>query len=253
MGKVGSQSINIALKAARANIRRNLKSFHIHLLHPENIQRWTGEYRDRGLNLPLVHSSAELGRDLYKHIFACRRSARIVSLVRLPLDRAISSFFHMLNFHLHRQDFEFAKANVSLDELHEAFYYAQEYIFPYTLNWFEEEFQPVTGIDIYQHPFDREAGSITVSQGPYDLLLMRTELENPCKEVLMRDFLELPDFQFVGQRNISIRKFGEIYQEFKQNVSFRDEYIQQMMASQFVSHFFSQSEIDSMLQKYSIR
>ena len=69
------------------------------------------------------------------------------------------------------------------------------------LRWFDEDFLPGTGLDVYDFAFDREAGRAVIESGGFSLLLMRYE-DLPELAPGIADFVGLGELQ-LERANIS--------------------------------------------------
>jgi hypothetical protein len=62
------------------------------------------------------------------------------------------------------------------------------------LDWFESEFQVALGIDPFAHSFNTALGYGRIADGPFEILVLRTELSDEVKAAAVADFLGLTDF-----------------------------------------------------------
>jgi hypothetical protein len=85
------------------------------------------------------------------------RKVDIISLVRDPIARNVSTFFYALDEFV--PDWEQRGQSQSLDaeQLHGIFVAKTSFVLS-ALNWFEEQLQPVFGIDVYATPFPTSRG-----------------------------------------------------------------------------------------------
>ena len=88
-----------------------------------------------------------------------RRTLKIVTLVRDPIGRNVSMYFHDLHYWLAyyfsevRPDRDGARRNRPLIDC-----FRETFDHRYPLDWFDKELKRLSGIDVYEHAFDRTTG-----------------------------------------------------------------------------------------------
>lgn len=235
MAKVGSLAVRVAL----IDVYGTGRVYPVHSLEPHNscmllprsphqptplLRR---EYRKQ-------HLSGTRGRFLFEH----SKQRKIITLVRDPIARNISLFFHGFERYT---GVPLSQANrLSIAELTRLFLSQMRH--GVALHWFDTELKAVTGIDVYQHPFDHAAGYSIIRQPPTELLILKTDLEDCQKEQAIRAFVGLPHYQ-LARANVTQERVGSIYPEFVQQVELPSWYIESMYRSPFVRHFFSSQEV----------
>jgi len=223
-GRVGSMSMIYALKKARV--------FAIKVERLEN-ENW---------------GSVRFCRN---HIIKKNRSAKIVTLIRDPLEILISLFFSKAHRgHLPKAHNALLKND--LDGLQEAFveellndYYLTEYVY-----WFENEFQPHTGIDIFNHTFNPSTGYEIVNHNTYPTLILRTDLTNETKEEHIKNFLGLEEFKLNNLNTKSKSQYGDIYKQFQSRLKLEPKWINKIYNSNYAQHFFLPEEIQKNKLQY---
>jgi hypothetical protein len=230
MGKVASSSICDSLRAMPG-----VNAFHAHRLNPENIERVKQEYIARGVK-PMDESRA---LDLYERLIKPERPAKVISLFREPISRNISAYFQNLAVFEKNTN---AYAQLDTEELITNFMHRYNHDVP--LNWFDIEIKSTLGIDVYAHPFPRELGYQTLSSGPYDLLLMRHDLDDRLKADLIRDFLGLDSFSIKRVNEGNAKEYASSYQKFLDTIRIPRSYVQRMLHTRYARHFFTTTELD---------
>lgn len=185
-----------------------------------------------------------------RHIIAPGRTARIISLVRNPVECMVSAFGSKLSA---RCDPVHGYAGVSVEDLSRQFttrYFDRQRHLE-KLHWFDTEFRPTLGIDVYQHPFDKEAGYSRFRAGPYDVLILRTGLPDARKAALVSDFLGVAGLQIGRARVREQQPIGELYRIFKEGVTIPVGYLVDIVNSKYARHFFTQDELDRTRQRYA--
>src|SRR2546421_11634358 len=221
--------------------------FQVHLISAAGIRRLREDMRRRGLN-GLGHDAgdiADLGRALDAKLISPRRPARIVSLVREPIARNISSYFETLDVLWQTEN---AHEKVGLERLMAEFH--DRFTHERVLEWFDKEFKPTLGIDVYEYPFPREAGFLRIDSGPYEVLIMRHDLDDRAKEKLLAYLVGVRSVS-LAPKNVGARKaYSETYREFLSRVRLSEDYVDRMLGSRYARHFFNAEELARLRAKW---
>ncbi len=236
MGKVGSNSIRWSLEQI------GIGAPHIHSL-----------YKNRGYELYKNFLLSKMYYPLSKRILCAlfyawqrlklrrRKHLKVITLVREPISVNVSSFFHNLSYFA----YEFEQKNAKT--LEEAFF--NKFNHDYALDWFDIDFLPTIGLDIYKYGFDKEAGYAVIKEKNVECLVIKLEKLNGLESVIA-EFVGNNDFK-LQSHNVSADKwFNPVYLEFKKNVSFNPEFIDRIYSSKLMRHFYSDEEINTLKAKY---
>lgn len=198
-----------------------------------------------------------------KHIVRKRRRAKIISLVRNPIDNMISAFarFEFLPVGKNHANGENNLKSTTVEEITNRFRtcYLEQGKYLHQLNWFDSEFKKALGIDVYHYPFDKEQGYVQFQEGPYDILILRTELDAEKKSLVVSSFLDLENFKIsnaVSGSKIAPgipgeqSSYGEIYKNFKRRVAVPKEFFDEIVRSQYVQHFFTPESLDTTRKRF---
>ncbi len=230
MGKVASSSIYVSLRQIPS-----LDVSHAHCISPENIARVRESHRRRGM----AESDHSVGTRLYRHVENRKpeKDVRIITLVREPVGRNISAFFQNLDVF---EKTDAAHRKLPLPQLIDDF--MDQYDHDTPLAWFDREMKTVTGIDVYAHPFDHEQGWLEIHSGRWHLLVMRHDLDDRIKEERIAEFLRIPPFELVRSNEAHRKDYSPAYAAFLDEVALPEEYVAEMLDSQYARHFFSPEE-----------
>jgi len=234
MGKVGSSSLRESIKKHGI-----WPVSHTHRMSPEYIEEIKAERAQREIE-PVFPSHHAKGLELYREIVRPGRRAKFVSLVRNPVDRNISAFF--FNCVTEKENWE----NLSVQELRDSF--ISKYPHEVPLAWFDREPKATLGIDVYSRSFPHGRGYSEFQNGPFELLVLRTELSDDRKAEVVEQFLGISDFEIWRCNAGQSKDYAGLYNLFKQEVSLPDSYLDRMLQSRYAQHFYSAEEID---QTYS--
>jgi hypothetical protein len=167
---------------------------------------------------------------------------RIITSVREPIAANVSMFFQLLPWYT---DGRYRPDRISTDDLVRLFF--DRYSCGRPLIWFDEELKYNTGIDVYQHPFAMERGSLEFREGDTDVLVLKTETDDAQKEEALSRFVCVDRIR-LAKSNLAVDKvYAEQYAEFKQRIRFPEAFFRTMYESKYAQHFYDPSE----LQRYS--
>jgi len=238
MGKVGSTSIQKSLE-----IYGIKPVFHIHFLDPSNISLYLKStlknYNERTLfniiqNINFFNIAA-----IYKDVVLKHRKSRIITIVREPIGRNISAFFQVVK--------NYAKniLKLNLDELTDLFFNRfDRHSRP--LEWFDTEFKKTLNIDIYQHSFPIEKGYQILKENNLEILILKLEIDDQKKEEAISEFLGLESkFKWTNFNVGESKNYSTLYKNFKEKIKLPRTYIEQILNSKYIKHFYSDEEIEA--------
>lgn len=161
--------------------------------------------------------------------------------VREPIGRNISGFFQSL---MSRE------SSVTLEECIDNFYMFCPHLAP--IYWFDAELKNKLGIDIYQHPFDKDHGYCTFSEGCYDVFVYRMEDLNSLI-VKIADFLGLPELELKNVNEAGDKWLAPLYSEFKKEIKISDEYFNLLTKNCYFERFYGDSFLEELKNKWVSR
>lgn len=204
-----------------------------------------------------------------KHIISKRAPAKVISLVRSPIENMLSTF---ARDQFGRQTFEQAEVaeQPTPDQLSKEFCaaYLRADRHLQLLSWFETEFQAALGIDVYRQNFDKQDGFVRFREEPYDVLIMRTELPDSQKGKLVADFvgireLKISNAALASETSASNKRrrlppgkpgdqtdYAAKYEALKQHLVIPREYLDAIVDSRYVQHFFTVEQREAMRKRY---
>jgi hypothetical protein len=251
MGKVGSVTLVASLKAADPRLR----VFHVHTLTNEGRRRAEDVFRRawRHRTMPpdsVWRSGYLMGRIHRSH---WRRPWTVITLVRDPVARNISSFFQVLDTEL-RYGYESRVREIGVEavvrELQESFIdmYTQHDMPP---TWFDTELKTVFGVDAFAEEFPRQKGYRIYRAPQANVLVIKLEKIEGCAADAVQEFLGIDGLRLI-HKNIGTEKYySEGYGLFRKTVSLPDRYLRRMYDSKMVRHFYSPEEIEAFRTRWS--
>jgi hypothetical protein len=186
---------------------------------------------------------------VYNHITKPRRPAKVIFIVRNPVALMVSDFLPKLKWIVDQPDAHLYLSTEALVRVFNDQYFAQGR-HTEKLNWFEENAQRFTGIDVYAHSFDREAGYGQFNNGTYDVLTVRTELDDATKAVVVGEFVGVPGLEIprinVGETN----QYGDVYKAFKEVLTIDADKLALIHNSRWGQHFYGTGLLEQMNAKW---
>ena len=245
MGKVGSISVYKSLEK-----KAILPLFHFHDLFKNDDSRSFCHFKDYGtLELKqtiLDKYKVKKGAFLYNKIIVPKKQVKIISLTREPIGRNIAAFF---------QNFErmtgkkYELSNFSCQDLMDKFIKFYPHSVP--LEWFDNQFKSLLGIDVYEYPFPKEEGYLRIIKDNVDLLIIKLETSDSVKEKAIKEFLGLKEFKLVRANVGEEKNYQDMYKEFKQNIKLPQSLVDEMCGSKYFNHFYTDVEISKVYSRWT--
>lgn len=244
MAKVGSRTVYRSLRSL--DLPRPV--LHVHVLNELDAL----EERVRQLYPDPVGTLAEIenGRRLRRRILRSRgRTWHVITLVRDPVRRDVSAFFHNLTEIIPDVYERCARDEIALADIRDAFLDRYDHDAP--LSWFESQLEPVFGIDVFAVPFDTEAGYATYETPTARLLLIRLEDLETHGKAAISEFLGLDEFELVSTNLARDKPYSDLYAAFERSVTLPASYLARMYGSRLARHFYSDSEIEAFKEQWT--
>ena len=242
MGKVGSSTIEKSLKQSGYNGA----IFHVHVLSDALLEK--GEAKKRAKNQGNV--SYLYNQVLRETVLQNKHEWKIISLVREPVGRNISSFFQNIDVYFPDQAAKINQAeSVETDSLINVFMEKFDHDRP--LEWLDFEFSALVGINVYDKPFDVSAGYQLYANENYTALIIRMENLSEKGEDAMRRYLAFDAIRLAEANVGDSKSYSDKYNEVKKNIVFSPDYLNKMYNSTYARHFYSREEISLYREKWS--
>lgn len=250
MGKVASSSIYRSIKQYWAVS----PVYHVHVLSNENLRVLDRVIRK---SYPRTHNIPDhllAGEFLRRYIprTSPKTKWKIITLVRDPIARNISSFFQDLKTrHLY---LEYSKIIENHDIegaaglLADAFLKNHDHSRP--LNWFDMELKRVFKIDIFSMPFDKESGFKIYNSELGSALLIKLEKLRECAEPALSQFLKMDGFRLIDENISDKKEYASLYHTVRQSIKFPDDFITKIYSSKLVRHVYTDNEINQFKFKW---
>jgi len=167
----------------------------------------------------------------------------VITTVREPIAQAVSAFFHGGG---RRGVLSGATTTDNLAETLLAERWVQA-----PLRWFDREFAPALGIDVFEQPFEPDAGHAVITTPSARVLLLRQENLALAPSVLAR-FLGRPGPVPVPARNeAAAKEYAAQYRRFLASVRLPGPVLDQAYSSRYARHFYADSELEEFRQRWT--
>ena len=260
MGKVGSTTIVSSLKAAAA-VQSKYSIHHVHWLSPTRLhyeealyKKAKGEYTGNSLPATRFHPKyVWLGQYLSKRILSQpEKKWLVITLVREPISRNVSSFFQNLDTLL-SYDYRFKLQSVGkeavLKDLKSLFYQkciedgVLETFDADPLTWFDVELRRVFDVDVFSSSFPTDKGYAIYEVPRARVLLLRLEDLDKNYANAFNDFMQVQDFKLVRDNTGSSKTYSDLYNSFVRDLPLPAEYMDKAYESKYARHFYTEEEI----------
>lgn len=261
MGKVGSKSVLESLRA----LYMGMPIFHIHFLTDDLMDF----YEEKRRKFFRTQRQNELSRIwMYQYLSKMirrqleHRQWKVVTLVRDPIARNVSSFFETLLVEQEQSDglykisadirsaysFEIVVNIADISELIRLFIEKFDHETP--LVFFDQQIKSMLGVDVFAYAFPKSKGYMIIKEKQVELLLIRLESLTDCAEAAFREFMSIDGF-VAKNTNVGNEKiYAPLYKKFKSTIILPDTYINNMYSSKFMRHFYSDEEIKEFKAKW---
>lgn len=181
----------------------------------------------------------------YLPLLKRKKKLRMITLVREPLGRHVSHYFH--NFH-HHVGMEFRHSNHSVNELGKIFLNDPQFQQPPI--WFDEHIKAEFGLDIFIFPFPKDRGYTIIKQDHIELLVLKLELDDAVKVEAISQFLGIRPFPMLRSNVAKTKGYAQTYQSFRKTFPFPKTTLDTMYNSRYAHHFYTEQEITNFRRKW---
>lgn len=243
MGQVGSSSVYEALKAA---LPERL-ILHLHSLTPEVIARGHETYARAFPAQRWVHTHLLDSEHLRGLLQTGSLSERlpVVTLVRDPVARNISNFFHRIGVHSPELRFHEKVETQPAEELARELVplFLEQFNHERSQEWLDAELKTHLGVDVLAQPFERSGGFGHYRGERADVLLLKTERLGDCASEAFRQLLGAPGIRVPRVNDTDRKAYAAVYREFRRIVELPESYLDRLYGGRLASHFYSDEEL----------
>jgi len=234
MGKVGTTSYRYSLqKLGRHPV------FAVHHVNPDyhrELVLGRGNVIQAPSALRRMRSSL-----VHKLLIRSGRPYLMITGVRDPVAQILSRFHHTSNKYWRR-------VVPSVDAL--ARWFLDHVHLDFPLEWFNREFLPMTGFDVYAATFDKVRGWTILERGTARCLVLKLEASDAAKGGGLRTLLGDQEFRLESYNRTGNKRSADRYRALKERVKLPREVMDRMLASRYVRHFYSETEAEQMRRRW---
>lgn len=227
MGKVASTSVAGAIRDA------GLPCYGIHSLAPEYLRKTAQDWLARDAFPPRHICVSMAYRD---RLFVHGEKCLYISLVRDPIARNISAFFQ--NLYLRPEQIRDENDPQSMFEI-----FKQSYNHSLPITWFDREFKDQLGIDVFEHPFDHAKKYVHIESK--NVILFRLDCPDAVKARVLSRALGRK-IKIRRQNDSDNKGYAKLYKRVKEEACFSPDFVDEIYASKFARHFWSEEELRNM-------
>lgn len=183
-----------------------------------------------------VLTGMEYGEDNLRKLLE-QKSVKIISLVREPIARQISVMWQNI-VSVNRYS-----AQVDFREIEQ--YYFKKGFENDEFEWFSRQLEMVFGINIYEHPFDKEKGYSIIQNNNIEILLMKTERLSELEKVISM-FLDMPEFTLENTNVSKEKPYRYAYRDFLKGFSLSETELRHIYFDNwYIRFFYTDSELET--------
>lgn len=249
MGKVGSASMQRSLIATFRSMGMDVPVHHIHNLH--NLEAMEKSILQSAIPREDTLMGIRLGLALKKQMDENpNQQWNLISLVREPVARSISDFFHGFQEIVPNYGQLYLQGQLSMEEVRNAFF--SKFDPPGTpYDWFDNQMKTIFDIDVYAKPFPIPKGyEIYRDRKRTPLLLIRLEDLDRVARQAMKEFLMIENFSITKSNIGAEKQYATLYSDFK-NTPLPRKFLEKKYATKYARHFYSNDEIENFYKKWS--
>lgn len=243
MGKVGSTSVFRSLEALDLDV----PVYHLHFLnYLDGIEEWSRQAMgDDSGAVRIVQAGRRVRREMER---SPRRKWNLICLVRTPITRGISNFFHHLDTTIPSFRERLTHNELKASELVD--YFVNHYRDDTPLQWFDQQIKDLFGIDVYATEFPKGRGYAIYEKGNIRLLVIRLENLNQCAASAIYEFLNVPSFRPMTANVTEQKEYAALYREFGNVLRLPREYVEHWHQSRYARHFYSPEELAESVKRW---
>lgn len=125
-----------------------------------------------------------------------------------------------------------------------------KYLLDRPLVFFNQEIKEVWDVDVYKYKFPKDIGYQIYENKYTEILLLKFEKLNECINKAMTDFLNINSFNLHKRHGSKKKKYGDIYIDFIESTHWDKSFIDKYYSSDYVTHFYTDEELNSFRKKW---
>jgi len=188
---------------------------------------------ETGINCSHIHTFHKC-----RNLIPNTNQIKIITLVREPIARCLSEFFHHLSSNVWA---EISFENICIRHL--------RWSTSWQFDWFDSELKAFFGVDIYANPFDREKGYSIIKHGNVEVLAMKLEKLSSLESVI-GEFIGAPQFKLINENEADNKIYKYFYKDVKNTIKIPQDIFDIHYKNPKMDHFYSEEEKAAFLKKW---
>ncbi|HMQ48238.1 MAG TPA: putative capsular polysaccharide synthesis family protein [Saprospiraceae bacterium] len=176
-------------------------------------------------------------RELYQY-YKQGGKMDIITLVREPVSRNISSLFHNFEDQTGAKVLSTESEDLALTDLVQTMTALPSKKRTAVVTWLDRNIKHFFGINVFDYTFP-ETGWMTYEKNKYRVLLLKAEIKDSDKEKAIAQFLNLPAFKLENTNVGSEKAYADLYNHFKNKARFPKVYLDELIDTPYFRHFYS--------------
>ena len=247
MGKVGSTTVSASLEA----LSDRPHVYHSHFLTHHGIRWAEDQYRAHFSRTKALPAHVIDSLVLRERLDAgATLGWRVITLVRDPVARNLSSFFQTM--YLDRPDVDLADASdAAMARLHARFIDDFDHDFP--LNWLDVELGAALDIDPYAAEPDAAQGvfSLEPRGARPGLLVLTLEDLRTSGAVALARFVDCPEVPLIDANAADSKDYADAYRRFSDTIDLPESYLDRMYTSKMATHFYAEAQLEGFRRRWT--
>jgi hypothetical protein len=168
---------------------------------------------------------------------------KVITTVREPVAQAVSAFFHGTG----RRGL--LAGDPSVADLEETLL-AEDWLRA-PVRWFDREFAPVLGVDVFEHPFDPALGHGTIEIPAARVLLLRQENLAAAPDALAAFLGRAAPVPVPARNEAATKEYAGRYRDFLAAVRLSPSVLDEVYGSRYARHFYADSELERFRRRWT--
>ena len=225
-GKVGSSTVSDSLAAI------GIPNTHVHFL--------------TRYHYGIAKENDAINMKAYHDIFIRQKVVKIITLVREPVGRDLSSlFYNIWEFGLDcvmKPGETFIESCIN-NLVQNGKYMNNEF------DWFNEELKEIFSVDIYEHTFDRDKGYSIIRQDNIEVMVIKLERLSMLESAI-GEFVGAPHFRLINSNEGESYPYRHLYNNIKEVIKIPRKVFDSHYNDSRMGHFYSEDDKSAFWAKW---
>lgn len=116
--------------------------------------------------------------------------------------------------------------------------------------FFEKQLKGYFDIDVYEYPFDKEAGYTIIHKGNVNVMIYQMERMNDLEKQFADFYAYGDEFALLKHNDADRKWYHDSYKKAQKEIKFDREYFLECYEGKYMRHFYSDEDIERFKQKW---